>query len=73
MPQVFLFIYNTLCLLFVHHLLLGTEGAKNLRARFENMAQKSEDEARQQAQQEKLRRQATESREKTESEAREKV
>ena len=37
------------------------------------MAQKSEDEAREQAQQEKLRRQATENREKEEQAAREKV
>lgn len=53
--------------------MIGSEGAKNLRAKFETMAQKSEEEARKQCEQEKLRRQASENREKEEQAALEKV
>ena len=65
--------YDRSCFTIIFAIPVGSEGAKNLRARFENMAQKSEEEARQQAQQEKMRRQASESREKEEQAAKEKV
>jgi hypothetical protein len=52
---------------------LGSEGAKNLKARFENLAANQESEARKQAEATKLRRKASEDREHKEQQAREQV
>lgn len=52
---------------------LGSEGAKNLKARFENMAAQQETEARKQAELVKKQRKATENQEHEEQHAREKV
>ena len=48
-------------------------GAKNLRSRFEQMAQAGDEEARKRAQDEKAKREAREKREREESEQKEKV
>lgn len=52
---------------------IGSEGAKNLKARFENFAAQQGDDAKKQAEFVKKSRQAAEERERKESEAREKV
>jgi cortactin len=54
-------------------LFTGTEGAKSLKSRFENLAKSNEDEAKKRAEEEKQRRQAREQREKEEQKKQQEV
>lgn len=54
-------------------LCVGSEGAKNLKNRFEQMAKQGEEEARKQAERVKLSRKASEDREKNEEQQRNQV
>ena len=51
----------------------GSEGAKNLKSRFENLAKSNEEEARKRAEEEKQRREAKEQREKEEQKKQQEV
>lgn len=54
-------------------LLVGSEGAKNLKSRFENLAKSNEEDAKKRAEEERQRRQAREAREKEEQKKQQEV